>query len=365
MATIQIDAQVENIDEVIATYNQLKLYRDTDPSGAFSTLVDTEALVAGQTDYTLTDTSGSSAYVYRYLFHDSVGAVSSSLSPAFFPTGRLAADILLEAAKKTRGFVGACTDAGTSSTLIDSYLAENAEDEDYLDGAYVFRPDAAAESDWQRRTARNPFSAAGPSLTVVVPWTNAPADAERYGAFTLLPPLPGRGGYSYMEALSDGLAALTVSDVINLGPGDADGHSNFSLNPHVGYIDRRSIRKVVLRRYWDTTDLTLYDDEDASKNQRWVEYVENTRDDVALRLQPPPSTDEYVFVHLDRRFERLYRPDDLTLCPFELAVWACVAKVYEHMQLVSGGKFGGEAAHAVRALNAERNFTRPLQAVRS
>lgn len=364
MSTVTIDVQVENINTVMLTYDQVKLYRDTDPGGAFSTLVDTETLVADDTDYSLTDSSGSPAYIYRHLFYNSVSLVQSSLSDAYFPTGRQASDIIIAAARKAKGFRSTCTALGTTTTLIDARLAEEGVDEDFLSGAWVYRPAAAAEGDWQRRTTQNPFDVTATSLTLARAYANAPAADEVYAVFGLLPPLPGVGGYSWLEALSDGLAGLLVPDIIDIGTGVAAGTKDrFSLSAHAGYIEKNLVRKVYLRTY-NTDDTTIYDEVDASKRQRFWEYKQNGRDDVHLYLSPPPLLTEHVIVDLSRKFDRLYRPDDITLAPFDLAVAITLAKVYEYLNVQSDGKYAVRLATANAQVSAERGITRPLVAVK-
>lgn len=364
MAEVTVDAQVENIDEVMETYNRIRLYRDTDPGGSFSTLVDTETLVADQIDYTLTDSSGGAGYVYRYAFYHTVSLVQSSLSDAFFPSGRNVSDIIIAAARKARGFAGTCSAEGTVSTLIDATLAEEGLDADFLSGCYLYRPDAAAEGDWQRRLAQNPFDLAATSLTPARDWTNVPASGERYAIFPLMPPLAGRGGYSWLEACADGLYGISDYDIIDLGVGTSAGKQRYSLSAHASYFEINAVRKVLLRSYTDEDDDSVYEELDASKNLRWWEFRPNGRDDQHIWLSTPPMTDEHVMVEVLRRYAKVYRPDDITLCPFELAVAATVARAYEYLNAISRGKYAAEAAFAAAELTRERAYSRPLWTVR-
>lgn len=365
MATINIDVQVENIDEVLATYNRLRLYRCTDPAGDFTVdgVIDTETLVTGTIDYTLQDTAGSAAYVYRYDFYNATTLVASSLSDAFFPTGRTVADIIMAAARRAHGFTGACTAAGTVSLLYDAYLAENGLDEDYLDGCWIFRPDAALSSDWVRRTVRNPFDVSASSLEVVVPWTNLPASGERYAVFPLLSPLPGRSSYSWLEALADALAEIKTPERIDLGLGTSTGKDRFFLTAHAGYVEENLIGKVWLRTV-NPDDATLYDEMDASKLQRFWEYHEDGRGNAHIYLNPPPATDEHVIVDVKTKYDRVYAADDITLAPFDLAVWATLVKVYEHMNALTNGGFAGQLQRANESMYTEYGNTRALTAVR-
>lgn len=364
MSTVNVDVQVENINDVMDTYNQLKLYRDTDPAGSFTTLIDTETLVADQVDYTLTDPAGGGGYVYRHLFYNSSTLVSSSLSDAYFPTGRTAESIIIEASRRTGGFRSTCSADGTTLTLVDDHLGENGLDEDYLDGSWIYRISPAAEGDWQRRTAHNPFDPSSNSLTIVRAWANLPAADAEYAIFNMLPPLPGAGGYSWLDALSDGLAETLVPDILDIGTGNASGNKDrFSLDAFAGYLQVKTVRKVWLRTY-NEDDSTIYVEEDASKMQRYWKFNQNGLDDVHVWLSPPPLLSEHVIIDCTRKFARLYRPDDITLCPFDLAVAICVKKVYEHMNVVTGGKYQAQLALATATANRERGFTAPLMAVR-
>lgn len=365
MSTVTIDLQVENINEVMLTYDQVRLYRDTDPSGSFTTLIDSEVLVADQIDYSLTDPAGGSGYVYRHCFYSGALLASSSLSDAYFPTGRTASSIIIEASRRAGGLRSLCTATGTTLTLVDAALAENGLDEDYADGSWIYRPASAAEGDWVRRTAHNPFDTSASSLSIIRQWTNPPDADEEYALFNMLPPLPGPGGYSWLDALSDGLAETIVPDRIDIGTGNAAGTKDrFNLSAFAGYLEKKMIRKVYLRTY-DTDDSSIYVDVDASKLQRWWEFVSNGRDDQHIWLRPwAPSSSEHVIVDCSRKFDRLYRPDDITLCPFDLAVAVCVKKVYEHMNMLTEGRYAARLAAATVTLNRERALTAPLLAVR-
>lgn len=366
MATIEISVQVENIAAVLVTYNTLRLYRCIDPGGDFlgGGVIDSETLVTDEIDYTLTDPAGSSAYAYRYAFYNGSTLVQSSLSDAFFPTGRNCGDIIIEASKKAKGFKGECSALGDETTLIDDQLAENGVDEDYLAGAWVFRPDAADTADLQRRLTQSPFSLSASSLTPARAWTNPPASGEAYAVFGYLPPLPGRGGYSWMEALSDALAGLLVPDIIDVGVQAATGSQDrWGLTAHAGYVEKNLVRKVYFRTY-DPDDSSIYVDLDASKNQLWWEYKTNGRDDCHIYTGYPPRPGEHVIVDLSRKFDRVYRPDDITLCPFDLAVAATVQKVWEYLNVISDGKYSLRLQMASQALLSERSNTRALIAVK-
>lgn len=84
MATIKVTIKVSDIDDVIALFDQIKVYRSTTGvSGTYSELtgVGTRVdLVAGQSVYEYVDSAGDPAYYYKSSYFNSVSSAESSLS---------------------------------------------------------------------------------------------------------------------------------------------------------------------------------------------------------------------------------------------------------------------------------------------
>jgi hypothetical protein len=84
MATIRLTITVDDVDEVIALFDQLKVYRST--TGVIGTYVELTGLgtriplVAGRSVYEYVDASGDPLFWYKSSFFDSVSSAESSLS---------------------------------------------------------------------------------------------------------------------------------------------------------------------------------------------------------------------------------------------------------------------------------------------
>ena len=141
-------------------------------------------------------------------------------------------DLRIEAARQAgSGFSSTCTALGTTATLIDLKLVDQGVTVKFLEGAWIYRPDAAAAGDRVRRVKVDGFTVATGTLTIDRVWTNAPASAEVYHIFTLLPPIDQAGAaYSWDKAINDGLAHNYYRDEIVLGHGDERGAFRFNLD---------------------------------------------------------------------------------------------------------------------------------------
>lgn len=85
--------------------------------------------------------------------------------------------------------IGTCSAQGTTTTLIDTpRFQDNSGDYIYsesLTGMWIFRPDAAATGDRERRIAG--LASDTGTLTIGVAWTNVPANAEQYEIWRIRP----------------------------------------------------------------------------------------------------------------------------------------------------------------------------------
>ena len=359
---ITLRPYVENIAEVLEDYDQIRLYRDTSPTGEFATLAATVTLVEDQEEYEAEDSSGTAANWYRYSYYDSGTASESELSEAFRPTGLQLLTVRLEAAIRAgAGFASTCSASGTTTELVDAVLRDAGLDEKYLEGAWVYRPDAAQAADRLRRMKPDGFDPDTGGWAPVRAWNEAPAADEAYHVFTLFPPIDQAGvSYSWDRAVRDGLYECWYPDELNLGEGTTTAERRFSLANHVGYLEREHLLDVLLR----TTDANgVITDRDASKEGRFWVPIENGRGNLAVELHPAPTTQETVIARVSRRYEALYKDTDVTEAPIELAVRATVWKVFEQLERQQAGKYEHELARAWAAFQQVRDGT-PAGSVR-
>ena len=84
MATIQVRVTVDDIDDTISIFDQIKVYRSvTGADGVYSELTGPgtrPVLVAGQSVYEYVDVTGDPTYYYKTSFFNSVSSAESSLS---------------------------------------------------------------------------------------------------------------------------------------------------------------------------------------------------------------------------------------------------------------------------------------------
>lgn len=349
MSTVSLKAYVENISEALDTYTQVRLYSDTSPGGDFSTLADTETLVAGQEEYTLTDTAATAATVWRFRLYNPTGPVQSDLSPLIRPAALTMLRLRMEAARQaSAGFDGTCSAAGTTTTLVDAALIDSGVDEAYIEGAWVYRPDAAASGDRVRRVKRAGFDTTAGSLGFARAYANAPAEAEAYQVFNLLPPIDTRGEpYSWDRAIRDGLSNVWLVDQVNLGEGTSTLTTDFSLAAHASYLSKRMVRRVLRRRTDSNGNVT---DCDASTQGGWWSIEENGIGNLTLRIMPAPATQESVIVEFNRTDSDLWGDDDVTLVPEPQAVAAVVLAAYRWLnETDQPGRYEREYRGALQA----------------
>lgn len=347
---------IEDIDaQIAAGYDSIKLYSDTAPDGDFTTLVATEALVADQLRYSITDPTGDASTWYRYKLYDAAGPTYTTFSPPWQVDVVTALDILIEATTRCGGFAGTMTATGGANSFFDDVLRDNSEDEDYLGGLWFLRPAASDPADVVHRARPEPFVAATGEVLTVRDWVNVPADGDVYVAFRFMPPVRSRTGYSWMDALAEGLAMIEYPDELNIGTGTAVGQNRFDLTPF-GYVEPGRVYRVIGREI-DTDG--VYHEMNWGEELRTWEAVENGRGSVTLILEPPPSTTQDVIVSCHRRFDRVYELTDETDCPPALAAAACVVKVYEYLNSRDGGnRWAAELAGAWTTFYQESPFTR-------
>jgi hypothetical protein len=194
-----------------------------------------------------------------------------------------------------------------------------------------------------RRVKKDGFTVASGTLTFDRAYANAPASDEVYQVFNFFPPIDQVGvPYSWDRAVREGLGMAWYVDQVDLGAGTSLGANRYSLAAFPD-ITARTVRRVYVRSV-DTNGIVT--DQDAQANGRYIVKRENGRD-FSIELYPAPLTTENVIVEAVRADNALYVDGDVTTTPFDLAVRAVVLKVYERLNLLQPGKYGGEYAVAV------------------
>lgn len=359
---VAIDVYVEDPTTALLTYNTVRLWRDTTPDGAFSTLATTTPLVALQRLYALLDASAVPGSLFRSTLYHSGTAAETPLGPVIPAAATTMLRLRLEAAREVgQAFQAACSALGSTTTLIDAALRDTGFDEHFLEGNWIYRPNAAA-ADRLRRIAVGGFDITTGTLTVTRAWGVAPANAETYQVFGIAPPIDWPGEpYSWDRAIREGLANVWYQDQIYLGTGDTLGKTRFDLSPYSGYLTEEDIFKA-WRRVTDTNG--NIDDQDADNNGSWWRTVRNGPGSLAVDVFPPPSTSELVVLDVNRQFERLYVDGDYQTGPFELARKAVTHRFYEGMNAIHNGQYSGELAAAQAAFQREYAKWRPGMTVR-
>lgn len=110
MAVIKINVVVGNIEDVLAVFDRIKIYRSTTGlTGSYAEITGpTTRLVleAGQLVYTYTDESGDAGYYYKSSYFHATSGLESSLSDAQQGEGDAALDIITVSELKTNYLFG-------------------------------------------------------------------------------------------------------------------------------------------------------------------------------------------------------------------------------------------------------------------
>lgn len=339
--TIPLSIPVENIDEVLETYDELEIYRDTSATGTFSTLVTTLTLDSDTTLYTYDDANGDSGSWYRHRFHNDTGPVNSEYSPPWRPHGLTLEELCIQVAEDAgTGFRSTCTSDGGADALIDAALSDSGVDSSFLEGAWVYRPNADSVDRLRRVKS---FTTASGTLVPTRDWSVAPAEDEVYHVYLLLPPVdaPGAPG-SYRRAVRLGLSRVWFEDEFLVGEGTEDGKTRFDVSAFLPHI--LEAHQVIFRRYDSNTGYPH--DRNVGKNGGFWRLIKNGRFDVQLELITPPSTDDEIWAKAYRQQDPVYRDDDVTDCPNDMAVAAGKYGLFLWMTQIRPGSYTGELALA-------------------
>lgn len=349
---------IEDPTTALLSYTSIRVYRGStsDPNTAvFTALVQTLTLVAGTENYAFTDGSGTVDTIWRAWFYNTSSTAHSNLGPIIRPDqATTLRKVRIEAARQAgAGFDSTCSAAGTASpaTLIDAGLRDSGIDSAFLEGAWIYRPDAAAAGDKVRRVAKDGYDSATGTLSFDRIYTNLPASAEVYQVFNLAPPVDQPGvSYSWDRAVREGLNMAWFIDQVNLGEGTSTRQTRFSL-ANFPDITARTIRRVLLR----TTDTnSIITDINASTNGRYWVPVTNAGA-FQIDIYPAPATTQTVIVEAVRTDSDIYIDTDWTNTPIDLAVRAAVVKIYNRLTMLQPGRYAAELAVALSDYNEEQS----------
>ncbi|MGE3463888.1 MAG: hypothetical protein AB7I04_18420 [Pseudomonadales bacterium] len=355
LVTVTLSYPLEDVDEQIAAgWTSLRLYRDSVPDGAFATLVDTVALVAGTKLYEIEDATGAVTSWYRAALFDSDTNTTSTKGDPFRVDATRLLDVMQMGAELAgAGFGSECTANGTVSSLVDAALLDNGIANDYLERGWIFLPNGAA-ADLQRRVAKGGFDFTTGALRPARDWSTLPASGDPYVFFLLLPAFKAPGApYGWADAARDGLQECWYEDTVDIGAGGGISTRRYDLGPYLGTMREKDVKRVMVRRYDTDTGAVLWE-RDWSKQGKFWRTEQNGRGNVTLILGPNgPSTADRIIVTADRRDAELYAFDDVTTCPIRLAARATAMKAYEYLETVHVGKYQAELARATAMFDRE------------
>lgn len=355
---------VEDITTALEDYTSIRLYRDTSATGSFSTLVTTITLVSGTEEYSYEDTSGSSTSWYRWSFYNTSTVTETAKGPAFRAGVMRLRDLRIETAMELgAGFKGVADSGGTTTTLRDAALGDAFIDVNALEGAWIYRPDAAASGDMVRRVKQAGLGFDGSDdLTVSRAWTNAPSADEEYHVFLLAAPVDVAGvDMSWDRGIREGCAQTWFEDRVNVGRGTSTGKTRFDLAAHLGVFSPEQVMGV-FTRYTDSTT-GYYTDTDYSESQRLWTFDRNGLEEAAIDLWPPPPSDEDVWVRVQRTFEVPYGDDDEVSGPERLMVAACGYATIRKLNKVRQNRYAMEERNARMDFEREYRRYRPKVAI--
>jgi hypothetical protein len=350
---------VEDLATVMATYTQVRVYRDTSPGGAFTTQVSGSpvTLVAGTLTYPVTDSTGTPNRWYRYRYYNPSTVVQSELSDPFQAVGTSLEWLRIETARRAGSGFESLATGGDTTTLIDAQLADSAVDEHYLEGGWVYRPDAADAGDMVRRVALSGYDPATQELTFARAYANAPVDGERYQVFLLLPPVDHpASAFSWDRAVRDGLLRCPYVDEVVIGQGGTG--NRFTLAQLAGLIQRESVRRVFVRRTDDDGNRTEWT---FGQQGTWWEWEENGPGNMAITVHGYwPVEGETVLVEVLRRENALYVDTDVTLVNIERAARAGAYEAFRWLNAVAQpGRYAVEEDRALANWLHEERLHRP------
>lgn len=345
---------VEDPEARLADFDEIRIWRDTSPTGAFTTVVADIALASGQTLYTFDDLTGAPDSWYRYAFRNAATITQSEFSSPFKARGgTLSSLTFLVAQRASAAFEGVTSGASGATTLVDDALRDFGHDQEFLNGAWV------SVGGTVRRTTLAPFDPSTGAVSLTREWT-PPAPGSHYRVFAILPPeqTPG-AAYSWAQAVRDGLRYCWFVDQIIVGHGDGQT-SRFPLTA-VQSLNAVNRRRAVFLRY--NSGGRQYDRDLGRGASYWSIEDDDTGPVLVLPFAPP--TGSQVVVEVARQPDTPWQPDDYVDFPEDVAVRAGVLAAYRHLNAAPGtrGNYTTELAGAISEFMAAYAPIQPQDAI--
>lgn len=128
---------------------------------------------------------------------------------------------ILESAQRCgAAFASTCSDNGTTTSLIDATLLDQAADATAFNGGWIYRPDAVLTADKTRRIADEGFNPQSGALVPNRAWTNPPTIGETYHVYAMVPPKPQAGlPTDWTTLVNRGLNNMWFIDELTVGHG--------------------------------------------------------------------------------------------------------------------------------------------------
>ncbi len=356
---------VEDPDTALETYTSIRVYRGStsDPTTAvFTTQVGSDIpLVSGTNEYPFTDVSANAATIWRATFYNSTGPLESGYGPLI----RVLSSLTLRAlrylgAQRAGAASGGGASSGSTSpgTVVDPVLLDSGMDAHFMEGAWVYRPDADNASDKVRRIIKSGFNIVTGALTFNRDYIAAPVANEVYQVFQYFPPTDQAGTTrSWDQIVRDALHGRWMIDQVTLGFGD--GHTlRYSLG-NFPDITESTLRRVLLRT---TNSVGTITDQSAHTNGRFVTPVSNAGA-FSVDIWPPPSSRQEIIVEALRQDSPMYVDTDVTLLEQRRAECAVVVAAYAAIRAIQPGKYEAEYRAAIDELAAEEDIARPADMI--
>ncbi len=356
---------VEDVDAELLTYTSIRVYRGStsDPTTAvFTAQVGSNIpLVSGTNEYPFTDASGNAATIWRTTFYNTVTLAESGYGPLIRVISSLTLRTLryLGAQRAGAASGGLASDGSTSpATVVDPVLLDSGMDAHFMEGAWVYRPDAANASDKVRRIIKSGFNIATGALAFNRDYIVAPVANEAYQVFQYFPPTDQAGTTrSWDQIVRDALNGRWMIDQITLGFGD--GHTlRYSL-ANFPDITESTLRRVLLRT---TNSVGTITDQSAHTNGRFVTPVSNAGA-FSVDIWPAPSSRQEIIVEALRQDSPMYVDTDTTILDQRRAECAVVVAAYSAIRAIQPGKYEAEYRAAIDELAAEEDIARPADMV--
>ncbi len=354
-----VPVYIADVDGALLTYTQVRLYTDTSPSGAFSTLVDTQTLVGD----VYTDPTSSAVHTYymvasaatadtwfAWRLYNTVGPVSGDLSSPFQLLGVTLEEVRRLAAQYAQaGFASTCSADGGLSALTDAVLMDSGLSATFLNASWIDRYPVVT-SDRIRRMAEAGFDPTTGSLIPLRPWADAPDSGDPYAVYAILPPIAQAGiAYSWDDAIRDGLKDCWFNDeviIVNTVTEDDSQQNQVTLD-NVPWLQEDRIRAIWARRIDSTGRLWQ---RNLTKNGSFWDIRDIGFGRKILVLSSFVAAGDSIVASVTRQPDPPYADTDIVQVDSRLAAYAAVMEAFKYLDRTppTSGQYTRQVAGATR-----------------